>query len=360
MVESHDVVVVGGGVIGLTSAFALARAGRSVAVVDPAPGSGSSWAAAGMLAPGAESTPENAHLVAEGQKARADWSTLINEVAEVIGSAPRIGLSGSLFVGADRSDEREWARYFGVAQSQGITSHRVLRSEHPEVFEGLGGRINSGWVVADDAYVDPDDVLASLVMALEAMGARIVRARASELASTPSGVVARTEQGDVGARCGLATTGYDPDPPGMLARSVHRVRPVRGVSLRLKLEAASPREPMVRGFVHGRPVYAIRRPDGTVVVGATSDESSERVAEAGAVRRLLEDATELLPGLDTAELQDVRVGLRPATASQHPFFEHLEGTRWAWSNGYFRHGYLLAPLAAERARCFVDEVLSCA
>ena len=112
---------------------------------------------------------------------------------------------------------------------------------------------------------------------------------------------------------------------------------------------------MIRGLVHGRIVYAVYRNDGVVIVGASSDESAEREIESGVVRRLLEDVTTLIPSLDRASFLEARVGLRPASSTHNPFFERIDNGPWAWSNGYFRHGYLMAPLAAQLAANFVEE-----
>ena len=77
------------------------------------------------------------------------------------------------------------------------------------------------------------------------------------------------------------------------------------------------------------------------------------MVEAGALRRLLEDAATLMPSLEWARFEEVRVGLRPATPDHSFFFSVLVPNRWAWSSGHFRHGFLMAPCAARDAVAFV-------
>jgi glycine oxidase len=349
-----DVAVVGGGIIGLTSAFALAQRGWRVAVIDDAPGAGATRAAAGMLAPGAESTPEHAWLAGTTRRARELWPTLVRELAEVTGAAVRVHEVGSLFLAYDADDRREQDRYLAVAAGQGIDSVPVSRGSHGELFAPVSARIGSGALVTGDAFVDPDAVVAALVLAL---GDRLVPALVEACESGPAGVLARTSVGELRARVGIVATGVERPGLGLLSASSRRLRPVRGVTLRLR-GAPGPEGPMVRAVVRGRGVYVIRRGDGSVIVGATSDESERKVVESQAVRRLLEDATTVLPELEEAEFVEARVGLRPAARDHVPFFETLGDTGWAWSSGHYRHGFLLAPLAAEEARAFVAGRLS--
>jgi glycine/D-amino acid oxidase-like deaminating enzyme len=66
------------------------------------------------------------------------------------------------------------------------------------------------------------------------------------------------------------------------------------------------------------------------------------------LQRLLRDALEVFPGLETAALLEVRQGLRPASKDLSPFFEVVD-ERWAWLSGHYRHGVTLAPLSANEA-----------
>jgi glycine oxidase len=114
---------------------------------------------------------------------------------------------------------------------------------------------------------------------------------------------------------------------------------------------------MIRALVSGRALYVVSRDDGTVLVGASSDESAERIVEVAAVHQLLSDVRQVLPDLDRSEFLEARVGLRPATSSQTPYFVTSDASLVACSGGHYRHGYLLAPWAAERAINFVRGVL---
>jgi len=113
---------------------------------------------------------------------------------------------------------------------------------------------------------------------------------------------------------------------------------------------------MIRSFVRGATFYMVSRPGGYNVLGASSEERSETGAHVGEVQRLLRDALDVVPALETAAILEVREGNRPASDDLRPFFEVLNDGRWAWSSGHYRHGVTLAPIAAREAVRFAEGV----
>jgi glycine oxidase len=107
--------------------------------------------------------------------------------------------------------------------------------------------------------------------------------------------------------------------------------------------------------VHGVPVYLVPRADGTVVIGATSREDDLTGPSAGGVFRLLRDAQALVPGVADLELVEVLARARPGTPDDIPYLGRVRDPDGSpvpglvVSTGYFRHGVLLAPLAARLA-----------
>ncbi|KQQ41841.1 FAD-dependent oxidoreductase [Nocardioides sp. Leaf307] len=337
--------VLGAGVVGLACTDELVRRGHEVEVVDPAPGGGASYAAAGMLAPTAEVWHGEEALLDLGLRSLALWPF----AARRWGVALRPG--GTLLVGRDDADlqlvERQAALLARLGRPVDVVGGRAARSLEPRLGAGVAGAA----LLPDEGSVAPREVVAAL---LDRHRARLLPA--------PSGApVDRTV-----VATGIAATGL--------------VRGVRGEVLRLRSD--DPPERTVRGWVHGEPVYVVPRADGEVVVGATSEEhDAPPVVTAGGVRRLLEAACRLLPGLDRAELLEATARDRPATADNLPLVGPA-GPRWSAGRadgghdtgtggretpgardtatvgdrgpdgdtvlavGLFRHGVLLAPLVA--------------
>ncbi|MEQ4524122.1 FAD-dependent oxidoreductase [Nocardioides kribbensis] len=337
--------VLGAGVVGLACADELVRRGHEVEVVDPAPGGGASYAAAGMLAPTAEVWHAVEALLDLGLRSLALWPA----AARRWGVALRTG--GTLLVGRDDADlqqvERQAALLARLGRSVDVVGGRAARSLEPRLGTGIAGAA----LLPDEGSVAPRAVVAAL---LDRHRARLLPAPSAAPADRT--VVAT----------GIAATGL--------------VRGVRGEILRLRSD--DPPERTVRGWVHGEPVYVVPRADGEVVVGATSEEhDAPPVVTAGGVRRLLDAACRLLPGLDRAELLEATARDRPATADNLPLVgpagprwsagrtdgAHAAGTGGRESEGardtatvgdrgpdgdtvlavgLFRHGVLLAPLVA--------------
>lgn len=351
--STNSVLIVGGGVIGLTSAFRLAQASVSVTVFDPSPGLGATWAAAGMVAPSAEIAPGEQESYSLQLRALPAWHELNDALFETVGRKVTIHETGTLVVGWDASDRRLVEQYAKLALEFGVASRLVTRSDAAAMFEGVSGRINDGLFIAGDAWLDPDEAIALISAANDALGVMVVRAMVRSVQAGADFVEASTDEATYRAMRGILATGAVPLPPGVTFSDANQIRPVRGMTVRVSgLDRSA--QPTIRAFVHGQMFYMVSRPGGYCVLGATSEERHECVVELGDMQRLLRDALDIVPGLDSAEVIETRVGLRPASKDLRSFFEVVAG-RWAWSSGHYRHGVTLAPLAARDALAFVGE-----
>jgi len=327
------VTVLGAGIVGLCVADELVRQGAQVRVLDPAPGSGASYAAAGMLAPAAEAWHGEADLLEVGRASVALWP----------GLAARLGVElhtrGTLLVGHDAGDLQEVARRAALLAAAGEEcvplDRKGLRAAEP----GLG-RAAGGFLLAEDRAVDPRRVVAALRTRL----AHVLEPAAGDLdvLCTSEAPGASGEQ-DVVV---VATGARLPAPFAPL------VRGARGEVLRVRTD--DPPRHVVRASVRGHEVYLVPRSDGEVVVGATSEEhDADPVVTVGGVAQLLDAARTLLPGLDRATWGEATARDRPGTLDNRPLVgpTHLPGVLLA--AGHFRHGVLLAPLTA---RLVVDHL----
>lgn len=305
--------VLGAGIVGLACADELVARGHDVTVVDPAPGSGASYAAAGMLSPAGEAWWGEPDVHRLGVASARLWPAY----------AARLGVAlherGTLLVGHDAADLQQVTRQAELLAGLGVEvdllAGREVRRREPVL-----GRVAGGALLPEDRAVDPREAVAVL---LERHRGRLVAACPPGGAD---GVVVAT-----GARL----------PAGLS----HLVRGVRGEILRLRSD--DPPERVLRGWVRGEPVYVVPRPGGGVVVGATVEEHDEPpVPTVGGTLRLLAAARELVPGLDRAEVVEVTARDRPATPDHLPLVgpSHVPGT-WL-AAGHHRHGVLLAPLTA--------------
>jgi len=302
--------VLGAGIVGLVVAAELSRRGYDVAVVDPRPAGGASYAAAGMLSPAAEVWHGEEEVLRLGLASLALWPDL----------AGRLGVAlrptGTLLVGHDAGDLQQVERQVALLQAHGQPAQVLTRSEVRSA-EPCLARVAGGALLPGEASVDPREVCDAL------------------LARVPLRGAARPD-----AEVTVIATGHVlPQPWTGL------VSPVRGEILRLRSD--DPPARTVRGWVGGEPVYLVPRGDDRVVLGATSEaHDGEPVVTAGGALRLLTSGRALWPALDRAELVEGTARDRPATADGLPLVGPSGVPGVLLAAGHHRHGVLLAPLTA--------------
>lgn len=337
------VVVIGGGIIGLACADELARSGHDVRVCDPAPGSGATYAAAGMLAPAGEAWFGQEPLLRLGQDSLARWPGFAESLQERSGVDLELRATGTLLVAADRDDLAEVRRACDLLRRAGVRvddlDRAALRAEEP----ALTSRVVGGAVLPDDQQVNPTLVTKAL---LTVLGDRVVRS-----AAEPAGLgVVLSDGAQLPADVVLLATGADRLP---------RVRPVRGEIIRVL--APDPPRRMIRARLHGEQVYVVPRRGGEVLIGATEQEHArgDPVPTVGGVARLLEAGRALLPGLDTAELLEITARDRPGSPDNGPVIGPVPAdgpSRRLVAGGHYRGGVLLAPVTAAVVRAHVERL----
>ena len=358
------VLVVGGGVIGLSCAWRLAEAGHEVTVVAPDPGrDGASWVAAGMLAPVTEVQFGEAPLTELLVEGAALWKEFATSLERASGHDVGYDESGTLTVALDASDRAVLDQLLAYQHSLGCTAHRRTASECRALVPSLTPTLRGGIEVPGDHHVDNRAFLGALVQACRAKGVQFVPLTVEAVAES-GGSGPRVDLSD-GSRLGsdhvlLAAGTGTPRIGGLDAAGLPEIRPVKGHILRLGppdgLAATPGRLPAppllprtVRALVHGRSIYLVPRPDRTLVVGATMEErGTDLGVQAGAVHELLCDARSVVPGIDELELLEAGTGLRPATPDNTPVVGWTSLAGVAVASGHFRNGMLLAPLTAAR------------
>ncbi len=348
-----DLLVVGGGVIGLSAAWQAARGGMTVTVVYPSPARGASWVAAGMLAPVTEATfGEEAlvHLLVAGAQR---WPSFASDLAEATGADVGYRPCGTVAVAVDADDRAVLDQMLAFQQSLGLAAERLAATDCRRLVPALSPGIRGGVAVPGDHQVDNRRLLPALLAAGRRAGVTVIGQRAAAVVVDPTGSAAGVDLADgsrLAAGAVLAAPGVDLGGLGGVPDGVlPPVHPVKGHVLRLRGSAHRPLlERTVRGLVHGRPCYLVPRDDGTVVVGATSeDRGFDRTVMAGAVHGLLDDARALVPGVDELELVEAQAGLRPGSPDNAPFVGWTAVPRLLLAAGHYRNGILLAPLTAD-------------
>jgi glycine oxidase len=357
--HAADVLIIGGGVIGLAIAWRAAQRGLRVTVADPDPGHGASHAAAGMLTPVAEAAYAERHLFELGSLSLRRYPAFAAELTERTGMPTGFRQTGTLQVGYDADDMAMLAEHALLRESFGVPTHRLSGRECRQAEPLLGPAISGGLLVEDDASVDPRLLTSALLAAARAAGVvhlphlatklRIQADRASG-ADLADGTFVSAPQVVLSAGWSSAAIA------GLPEDVVPPLRPVKGQIVRLRPTAATLAAGLspsllnrtVRGIVQGSPVYLVPRQEGELVLGATQEEmGADTAVTAGGVWQLLRDARAIVPGITEFELAEAAAGLRPGTPDNAPVLGPSQLPGLMLATGHFRSGVLLAPVTAD-------------
>ncbi len=338
------VTVIGGGAIGLATAWRLAQRDAEVVVVDPEPGHGASDVAAGMLAPVTEVHYGEEPLLALNLDSARRWPGFVAELEAESGVPVGYRDEGTVAVAVHDDDLRALDALVRFQAQLGLPVERLRSSVCRELEPALTPRIRGGALVASDHQVEPRSLTRALLRACEGRGVEWRRQPAIAVGAGPR---TRLEGGEELASDVVIIAA------GSWSRALVDVpvRPVKGQILRLRGDVTALITRTIRGLTEGVSVYLVPRADGQLVVGATVEERGfDTTVTAGAVRELLDAAAQLLPGVAELELAEARAGLRPGTPDNAPILgaaPGLDGVLLA--TGHFRNGILLTPVTADTA-----------
>ena len=338
-----EVLIIGGGAIGLTAAFELVQRGRTVRIIDPSPGRGALWVAAGMLAPASEAHFGEEGLVRLLVAAAREWERFAPALEAASGHRLGYRRTGTLQVAVDAGDRADLARMVALQRSLGLEADDLDRASLHSLEPALAPAIRAGVHTPGDHQVDTRALATALLDVLARSGVIFDTRRVVAI----EGARARTDDGSwLAAQVLIVCPGAHASTiAGLEALGLPPVRPVKGHVLRLFGPPLLERT--VRANVHGRPVYLVPRAGGELVVGATVEERGfDTSVLAGEVFRLLEDARRIVPGLDELELVEAIAGLRPGSPDNAPSVQWVQEGRVLAAVGHYRNGVLLAPLTA--------------
>jgi glycine oxidase len=354
-----DVLVIGGGVIGLAIGWRAAQQGLQVVIADPEPGQGATHAAAGMLTPIAEAAYAEREIFALGQDSLRRYPRFVADLEHSTGRPSGFRQSGTLQVAYDSDDLAELAETRRLQESFGVQLQQLSGRECRDAEPMLDPSVRGGLLATEDGSVDPRLLATALRAGAEQAGARLVRQRVTEVICTAGRASGgRLADGSVAlARWIVLAAGWQSaGMPGLPAGIAPPVRPVKGQIIRLRTTAAMTAAGLppgllrrtVRGIVRGSGVYLVPRESGELVVGATQEElGPDTAVTAGGMWQLLRDARALVPGITELEFADAVAGLRPGTPDNAPIIGLSELPGLVLATGHFRAGVLLAPVTAD-------------
>ena len=360
LAERADVVVIGGGVIGLSVARALAlkQTGSVIVLERGQLGRESSFAAAGMLAPQAEANIADAFFKLSC-RSRDLYPALATQLLEETGIDIELDRTGTLYCAFTTHDQEEIERRYNWQRLAGLSVEKMTAEEARELEPHLAGNLLGALKFPLDTQVENRKLLDALIVANESLGVKFFTNTTAESLTVEPGRVTgvATSRGFVSTRnvvlaSGAWTSFIDTEN----AAPQIRIEPVRGQMLCFETQPV-----LARHVIYSPRGYLVPRHDGRLLAGSTTEEAgfNKQVTDTG-LQSIRAHATEIVPTLSELALIDSWAGLRPRSPDGLPVLGRASETEGLFfATGHYRNGILLAPVTAQLiADLIADNVVS--
>jgi glycine oxidase len=340
------VAIVGGGVMGCTTALALAALRVDVTLLERAvPGAEASSAAAGILGAQVElhGRAEDAALFV---RARAVWSEWARALREASGVDVGYRVSGVLRIARDEAERDELAREVAWQREYGLHALLVDGTAARDIEPELTPDVIAAAHFPEDAQVDPPSLLRALMAAASRSSRVTIRAGSTVqrlLVERDRCVGVALDDEDLRAEATVLAAGsWSSLVPGVPA-SMPVVRPVRG-----QIVLLDERPPRARAIVFGAGSYVVPRGDGRVLCGSTMEHVGfRREVTASGVQTILAGAIACVPSLGGAQFAGAWSNFRPHASGDRPLVGASPLPGLFLATGHHRNGILLSKITAD-------------
>jgi glycine oxidase len=358
--HSADVVVIGGGVIGLTIARALAlRGAGDVCLIERASlGREASFAAAGMLAPQAEANAQD-DFFKLACRSRDLYGNFAASLREETGVDIELDTTGTLYLALTYEDLVEIEKRFEWQRAAGLPVEKLTPVQARELEPCLNESLVGALRFPLDMQVENRRLLSALTNSVAKLGVTIVTETSVESIKIGrdrvSGV--QTSRGSIDCATVVVAAGtWTGFIQGLPRNTALKIEPVRG-----QMICFDARPQVTRHVIYTPRGYLVPRQDGRLLAGSTSERAgfAKQVTAAG-ISSILASAQEISPAISNLPIVDTWSGLRPRAPDNLPVLgpcDEIGGLFYA--TGHYRNGILLAPVTGELiAEAIVDGIFS--
>lgn len=350
---NENIIIIGGGVIGLGIGWQLVKSGAKVTIFDRGEaGRAASWAAAGMLAPYAEAHTEEPELLQLGIESLSLYPQWTEELESDAQMSIGYRVEGTLIVGLEPDDTHQLRHLYKAQQQFSLDVQWLNGRDACEIEPILTPRVTSAIYCETDHQVDNRLMICALKNAFQKYGGKLHERKSIKKVHIENERVTAVQIEEDIKHCDtviLAAGCWSSQISGIPDDLLPPVRPVKGQMLALEMEKGVEISTVIRTVRARYPtsVYLVPRSDGRLIVGATSEEMGfdDRLT-VGGMFELLRGAWEVVPGIYELPILDSWTGLRPGSRDNAPVLGKTPIDNLIYATGHYRNGILLTPITA--------------
>ena len=350
--STFDAVIAGAGLIGASIALELAEAGLKVGLYDAhEPGREASWASAGMISPAPEN-PDMIPFVPMSLASVALYPDFIRKVEELAGVRVGYRKDGALDVIVDGDAQEELSTVIALQHGVGLKAEALSAEQARKMEPALTDEMQAAIFREDEASLDTRVFTDAALKAAQRKGVQIFAGNGAKAlwkaGERCKGLV--LEKGQVEAKWTVIAAGcFSARIEGVAPYAP--VFPAKGQMMALRCESVE-----IHHVLWLEHTYLVPRNDGRIIAGSTIERTGfDHDVTAGGLKKILNEATKLAPGLEKARIEEAWAGLRPDSPDHLPIIGPTDLDGLLIATGHFRSGILLAPVTARLIHDWVNE-----
>ena len=338
-----DIIIIGGGIIGLSIAGEMAEKGKKVIVLEKNKiGMEASWAAAGTLEPIWDAEDDGDDLLQIKIKSEAMWYDFAQKIQGETNIDVEYNSSGGILLAMNNEEMHQLKKTHEVASKYGIESRILSKEEIISLESNVNTQVFGGIFLASECYVNPRKVTEALCKYFEKMGGTVRENNpVTDLLKDKNGSIIGVtvpHEKIFGKQIVNCAGSWSSEMTEI------KVKPIKGYMLCFAAECVPKIDHVI---IHRNSIRILRRKDGTLTaIGIMDDVGFDRELKEEKLKIMRDFTNRIVPSLTNGDIIETCSGFRPQGEDKFPVIGKIKEGLYV-ATGHYKDGILLAPITAK-------------